>query len=92
MDGKRRNEVKLLFIDKNSSSLSKTKFQGDIYHCQFRLSNKKTEELNKTKKQWPFKEKDKSIDVWFSEKLNFIPVKFEFQGPFGKIEGILVNK
>jgi len=92
MDGKRRNEVKLLFIDKNDSSLSKTKFQGDIYHCQFRLSNKKAEELNKIRKQWPFKEKDKSIDIWFSERLDFIPVKFEFQGPFGKIEGILTGR
>jgi hypothetical protein len=92
MDGKRRSEVKLLFIGKTDSSLSKTRLNGDIYHCQFKLSNKKTEELNKTKKQWPFKEKDKSIDVWFSERLNFIPVKFEFQGPFGKIKGILASK
>ena len=91
MDGKRRNEVKLLFIDKNDISLSKTKLQGDIYHCQFKLSNRKTIELNKTKKQWPFEEKDKRIDVWFSERLDFIPVKFEFQGPFGKIEGLLVE-
>ena len=92
MDGKRRNEVKLLFIDKTENSSSKTRLQGDIYHCQFRLSNRKTEELNKTKKQWPFKKKDKSIDVWFSERLNFAPVKFEFQGPFGKIEGILTGR
>lgn len=92
MDGKRRNEVKLLFIDKTDSSLSKTKLQEDIYHCQFRLSNRKTVELNKTRKQWPFKEKDKSIDVWFSERLGFVPVKFEFQGPFGKIEGRLIIK
>ena len=92
MDGKRRYEVKLLFIDKTDSSLSKTKSQGDIYHCQFRLSNTKTIELNKTRKQWPFKKRDKSIDVWFSERLNFIPVKFKFQGPFGKIDGILTSR
>jgi hypothetical protein len=89
MDGKRRYEIELVYINKTYDNSSQIKLKGDIYHCQYRVVNKKIIELNKIKMRWPFNEKNKIIDVWFSEKLDYFPVKFEFQGPFGKIRGYL---
>ncbi len=83
MDGKRRYSVNVNFIKKeNSISVLKNSNKDIIYKCEFALV-----ELEEEKKKWPFNRRNRSMDIWFSENLNYIPIRFKFQTPIGSVVG-----
>jgi hypothetical protein len=88
MDGKRRFKAKLTFIGKEYLDAYKQKgFEGDTYHCQISILSNESKATSAIKNLWPFDGNDKVVDIWFSEDLDYLPVKFQFKAPLGKITG-----
>ena len=93
MDGKRRYIAKLTFIGKEYLILDKKRgLKGDMYHCQLRVLSNESKSSGVIKNYWPFNGDKKIVDMWFSEGMNYQPVKFVLNAPIGKIIGKLVTK
>tara|TARA_B100001059_G_C17817455_1_gene576185 strand:- start:743 stop:1507 length:765 start_codon:yes stop_codon:yes gene_type:complete len=83
MDGKRRYKVGVeLFERKVNSSKAKIGLEDIVYNCIFTLSR-----VMKEKKKWPFNRNDRSMNIWFSSKLDFKPIRFQVKTPIGTIVG-----
>ena len=91
MDGKRRYQIELSYIGEQVFISKGFKNLGSTIHCRLRILNNRKNGQNKSKKRWPFNEKDRHIDIWLAESLDFFPTKFKFHGPFGNIEGNIVD-
>ena len=87
-DGKRRYSVKSTLI---SASDHKNKYgkvkSGDIFECLYELNTQEKKIDPKNKHLWPFDGKKREVIIWFAEDLDFLAVKFAFNGPFGSILG-----
>jgi len=91
MDGKRRYKAKLKLIGIEYLDMAKEKsFQGNTYHCQLSVFSSEEEIYGEVKGNWPFNGSTRVIEMWFSQDLNFKPVKFQFRAPLGKVIGKLV--
>lgn len=83
MDGKRRYTVNVSLIEKeNSISALHNSNEDIIYKCEFTLI-----ELEEEKKKWPFNRRNRSMVIWFSTELNYLPIRFKFQTPIGSVVG-----
>lgn len=83
MDGKRRYKVKVeLFEKKVNSSEVKIGLDDIVYNCKFTLSR-----VEKEKEKWPFNRNDRSMSIWFSNNLDFKPIRFQVKTPIGRIVG-----
>ena len=83
MDGKRRYKVKVELIERKVNSSEVNIGLNDIvYNCKFTLSR-----VEKEKKKWPFNRNDRSMSIWFSNNLDFKPIRFEVETPIGRITG-----
>ena len=88
MDGKRRFRAKLTFIGNEYLDAYKQKgFEGNTYHCQLSVLSNEGKTTGVIKNHWPFDGNDKVVDIWFSEDLDYLPVKFQLKAPLGKIIG-----
>ena len=91
MDGKRRYQIELSYIDEQVVTSGDFKNIGSTIHCRLRILSNKIVGKNDSTKRWPFNGKDKYIDIWLTESFDFFPIKIEFHGPFGKIVGSRVD-
>jgi len=83
MDGKRRYKVRVELFEKEiNSSEVKIGLDDIVYNCKFTLS-----EVEKENKKWPFNKNERSMSVWFSNNLDFKPIRFQVKTPIGKIIG-----
>ena len=87
MDGKRRYKVNVELIERNVTS-SKVKIGVDdiVYRCKFTLSR-----VEKEKKKWPFNKNDRTMSIWFSNNLDFKPIRIQIKTPIGRIIGRYVD-
>ena len=87
-DGKRRYSVKstLVSVSDHENKYEKVK-SGYIYECLYELNTEEKKIDSKNKLLWPFDGKKREVIVWFAEDLDFLAVKFAFNGPFGSILG-----
>ncbi len=83
MDGKRRYEI-IVNLEEKIVDLEKKKneIQNIIYFCKFTFSY-----LREEKRKWPFNKKNRYLDVWFSSKLGYKPIRFYTKTPIGSIVG-----
>ena len=81
MDGKRRYRISVNLIQKNTSKINKNK-SDILFHCKFTFT-----ELKEEYKKWPFNKKDRYLDVWFSENLDYKPIRFFSKTPIGSVIG-----
>lgn len=83
MDGKRRYKIKVELEEEKIISSNKIREDvNKILNCKFTLN-----EIKEEKRKWPFNKKDRSMNVWFSADLDFLPVRFSFKTPIGRIVG-----
>ena len=83
-DGKRRYKVE-------ARTLKKTNL-NEMIQCKYMLlSDKLSNDMNhlSSSNKWPFNREGRSLDIWFSKKINYVPIKFIFDGPLGQISGEL---
>ena len=90
-DGKRRYNVALSLIGKENLKQEKRyTYHGSSYHCRLTMFEGNFGAIKKSRKIWPFNGGHKSLDIWFSEDLDFIPVKFQIKAPLGILVGRLL--
>ncbi len=92
MDGKRRYEIRLEFIDKEYLYVRKKTIKEETFHCRLSIPNNKYKDIDLKRNQWPFNGGNKIIDIWFSANMEYIPVQFRVKTPIGKITGKLMSK
>ena len=87
MDGKRRYQIELSYIGEQVFISKEFKNLGSTIHCRLRILNNRKNGQNKSKKRWPFNEKDRHIDIWLAESLDFFPTKVQISWTFWKYRG-----
>lgn len=92
MDGKRRYWVSLNDVDDLSlNSKISLRSAGNIYQCEIIVHTSQEPDKNTSRNIWPFNNGQKVINIWFSEDLNYRPVRIQVQTPIGKIIGNIIN-
>ena len=87
-DGKRIYDVNALTIKNFIDNLP----EKQIVHCRYEVLNNSQlggSVHTKNIRNWPFNKNGSTVEVWFSEEHNFMPTKYLFNSPIGKITGLL---
>ena len=82
IDGKRRYNI-------NSETIYHDNLNINDIHCQLTMTASKSSVSKDKTKIWPFNNKKRIIDIWFSRNIGYMPSKFKVKTPIGTILGDL---
>ena len=89
-DGKRRFRVNVERIGKNNKSFDDSAGRNaEVIHCRLTVLDSKV--ANSRNNLWPFNGESKYIDIWFSKKIGFLPIKIKVKSPIGILDGNILR-
>ena len=89
-DRKRRFRVNIERIDKNNKSFDDSIGQNtEVIHCRLTVLDSRA--ANSRNKLWPFNGESIYVDIWFSKKIGFLPIKIKVKSPIGIIYGNILK-
>jgi hypothetical protein len=85
-DGKRSYRAQILTISNEEIDLTQCRF------IMYTGTKPNSDNVSEKRNNWPFNKNERYMDVWYSRKIDYIPIKFTLNTPIGKIIGNIIEE